>query len=448
MPAASLSRWTLAYFGSALLCLLVADGLFASGLVRPELYQGGGFLASVHLLAIGWLSQLMIGALLQFVPVLVSRPLFAPRLALPAMLLLWTGLSGLCLSFLALDGVLDLPLGLFGLSGFLLTGGFVLAAIMVGGTLLLARPLALPGKFVGLGLAALVATVMLGLSFAISLGDLSENQYLLRLLSGAAALHGNIGLFGWLTLTAIGVSYRLLSMFMLSPEKARGAGVPSLFLAWATLLCLGACVVGIALSSNWVALLLGLALVCGLGTTILYLADVRALYTTRRRKAVDLGMKAGAAGYVCLGVSAAIIAAAAAGDFPLPLTLASAYLFVFGWLTGLGLAKLYKIIPFLTWLECFGPVLGKMDTPRVQDLISEDRAKVWFVLHYVAVCLASTGLLASVDLIFRAGAIGVFIAACGLTREYYRIRRLAYIMSSGRPTGPAVLPRLCIASRS
>src|SRR3546814_18106577 len=86
------------------------------------------------------------------------------------------------------------------------------------------------------------------------------------------------------------------------------------------------------------------------------------------------------------------------------------FLVAFGWLTGLGLAKLYKIVAFLTWLECYGPVLGKAATPRVQDLVVEGRARKWFLLYHVAVWCGMVALLASYAPEFRLAA-GVMVAA-------------------------------------
>ena len=64
-----------------------------------------------------------------------------------------------------------------------------------------------------------------------------------------------------------------------------------------------------------------------------------------------------------------------------------------GWLSGLGLAKLYKIVPFMACLECYGPVLGKKATPRVQDIVVEKGVENWFLLYFESVWSGAVALL-------------------------------------------------------
>jgi hypothetical protein len=105
MIGGTLSRWTMSYFAAAIVWLVGAEALMAAGFGFPS-----GDLASpdtlilVHMVCLGWLSMAMCGALLQFVPVLVSRPLFAENLVLPAFGLLTAGLIALLAGFLALGG--------------------------------------------------------------------------------------------------------------------------------------------------------------------------------------------------------------------------------------------------------------------------------------------------------------------------------------------------------
>ena len=87
MIGKQLSPWTMAWFATALTALLVALGLAALGAVGPGNWSGGAALAVVHVFVLGWLGQMMLGALIQFVPVLCARPLVLPGLALPALIL-------------------------------------------------------------------------------------------------------------------------------------------------------------------------------------------------------------------------------------------------------------------------------------------------------------------------------------------------------------------------
>ncbi len=62
-----------------------------------------------------------------------------------------------------------------------------------------------------------VATVAFGAIFAFALAGWAGSTGQ-RCSPAGVPLHAIAGLGGWLTLTAMGVSYRLLSMFMLAPD--------------------------------------------------------------------------------------------------------------------------------------------------------------------------------------------------------------------------------------
>ena len=105
MIGVSLSRWTMSYFAAALLFLVAAEVLMALGYGFPHAApQAPETLIVVHVVAIGWLSLLMCGALFQFVPVLVAQPLYSNMLPLQTLVSLVAGLGALILGFLQLAG--------------------------------------------------------------------------------------------------------------------------------------------------------------------------------------------------------------------------------------------------------------------------------------------------------------------------------------------------------
>lgn len=443
MQGATLSRWTMSYFAAACLMFIVGQGMMLAGYGYPAAdARAPETLALVHVIAIGWLSLLMAGALLQFVPVLVARPLVGGRCAALALALVLLAVGLLCLAagFVALSGALDLPLVLLPLGATLLVLGFGLIAAVLTATLLAARPLPLPARFVAVGLVSLVGTILLGAAFSTALSGITGDAWPVRLVAGGVQLHAMLGLGGWLSLTAIGVSYRLLAMFLLAPEVERPT---SRAVWWAGSLAIGlvaGCVPLVLFALPGTEMLVAVAMALMLVAALLYGGDVVNIYRARKRKQAELNIRASFAAFVALALSVLFlnVPGMRAGEAAAALV----YFFVFGWLSGLGLAQLYKIIAFLTWLEAYGPVLGRVPVPRVQDLVDERQARFWFWLYYGSVAAAGLALVAGAALFFRACVFLQLVATLGVMRELVRTRRLSSVPSALRVPPGVIRPNL------
>lgn len=448
MFGAALSRWTLSYFAASLLFLIAGTALMAGGFGYPfDDLRAPETLIVVHIIALGWLSLLMCGALLQFVPVLVAKPLQLSGAGLPALLALLVGLCGLIAGFAALAGIVDLPLWLMPFSALFLLTGFTIIILMLGKTIRSARPLTLPARFVIVGLICLVVVVALGSLFTLMLSGMLEQVFLMEIASSGLSTHVILGLGGWMTFTAMGVSYRLLSMFMLAPEPAKrttqlvlAAGVAALAL-----------LVFVIVFTIWdyvrsdVAMMLALAL--GVISMGLYARDLHSIYGQRKRKNIELNSAASVPAFAAMLISlpvAIILPWIGATD---GVVAALVYLFTFGWLTGLSLAQLYKIVPFLTWLECYGPVMGKILTPRVQDLVVESRAKRWFCVYYIGVTVAIIALITGHTFAFRLGCVFNLVAILALSSHFIRARRMMDVPEAMKLPNVITVPHLIYAGR-
>lgn len=435
----ALSRWTMAFFAAALLFLLAAEAMMAAGYGFPAVpVEAPETLILVHAVTIGWLSLLMCGALLQFVPVLVARPLRAGRLVVPALLCLVSGLLCLIGGFLGLAGTIAFPPPLLPAAAILLPSGFSLIGFIVAATLWSVRPSRLPlqARFVAVGVLCLLATFILGALFVLALSGLLPFD----VRNSGLPIHAIAGFGGWLTFSAIGVSYRLLPMFMLSPEKERATSKAVWWCGVAALLLIFGAMADGPIGGLGAAGLL--AAVLATAMLALYGVDLVFFYRNRKRRHVELNVRAAGGAFLALFASALLFfALVATGTLERHIG-ALVYLVAFGWLTGLGLSQLYKIVPFLTWLECYGALMGKKPTPRVQDLVAERRAQLWFALYFVAVAGGAGALLAEASSAFRLASALMLVATVAIVAELVAARRLAYVPAGKRLPDGAVLPNL------
>ena len=319
-------------------------------------------LAATHLLTLGFMAQVMLGALLQMLPVVVG--VVVPRPRLTAMLIhvpLTLGTLALIVAFLS--GVS----GWFQIAGWLLGLGFGVALTAI--HLALWRAPVANGTVIALrcALGALLVTVGLGLL----LGGYFGWGWSLPVVA-LTNLHAVWGLVGWTVLLVAGVAYQVIPMFQMTPPYPSGFVrgfaplMTALLVAWS-----------IFLLGGWetAALATGVMLALGL---VLFAAATLYLLARRRRKINDPTLTYWRISLVSLLAGALLWLATpwvpALAHAP-QVELLLGTLLIFGFAVAVINGMLYKIVPFLAWFHLQAQLFQRAKTPNVKHLLPDARIR-------------------------------------------------------------------------
>jgi hypothetical protein len=350
-------------------------------LVRPDLlatyHYNQCIIAVTHLFVLGFLLSVITGAMYQMAPVVLEVTLHSERLGAWHFGLHLTAVAGLVWSFWHWQ--MSLAIG----SGALLAAGVGLFVYNLARTLRKRPGWDLASASFGAVLGWLTLTVLAGLYLAISkIWAFSPFHPI-----AAMHAHAHLGVLGAFMVLLVGVSYRLLPMFLLVElPNPRRAAFSLIALNGATLVLF----VTLLLDSPWK---IGGALLALAGLSA-YGLELAALLRTPGRRTLDGGLRQffAAAGFL---VPTALLGLAL--TWPgLPITLLTTQLeTVYGFLALAGVitlaivGMLYKILPFLVWLRTYGPHVGSRRLPALSDLYSESLQAVGLWSY-----LAAMGIIA------------------------------------------------------
>ena len=385
----------------------------------PELFASrwtSSALAVTHLITVGFMLQVMLGAMVQILPVIaganISRPLLVATLvhavtALGALLLA----SGF-LSFQALAFQLAAALIGSGVALFALAAGRALYKVPAGNPTIRGLKLSLIG---------LMVTVVLGMLLAIALGG-SLALPLMQLTS----IHLGWGFIGWSVVLLAAVAFVVVPMFQITPA----------YPAWFTN----------SFSSLLLALLVLWSVSDGAGwelwstvfatTAVLTVASFAVLTLQLQRRSKRARFDA-TQHYWRLAMLCALAACAlwfAASNWPTladrrEWSLLCGVLTLVGGFMSVMIGMLYKIVPFLVWSHLQNLGRGRVMAPNMNKVIAGDQINRQMQAHFGAVALLLAAVLWPAWFTYPAG-LALLLANGWLLRNllaavtFYRQHRL------------------------
>ena len=329
-------------------------------------------LTLTHLVTVGFLAQVMSGAMFQLLPVVVGTPL-------P--------------SVLFVSRIVNLGLGLGAVS---LSSGFLFSnheLLILGAVLiclgfcvfLVAASLAVRGKTVpinvsvqlGLGWFSVIPTVLLGFLLVLALaGEVKLND-----MQQVVAVHLSWGLMGWLGIVLFSVLFKLVPIFYLTremPSIIQKLYAPSVVILL-TVFTLSIFIENSLLESSVSGIML---LLCVIAVGILV------IMIQRKRPIVDSTLL-----FIWTGLGCLLLAAAVWTVSEREITVGILLLVGVGLTIPIGI--IYRVLPFLCWYHLQGVVLKNRrlgyQLPPMKHFMPERSARGHYIVHLSAIIVLLAG---------------------------------------------------------
>ncbi len=370
--------------------------------LMQEGFNAFPLLAFVHLITLGFVGAMIIGASYQLIPVVVQAPLASVRLG---RLSFWLYLAGLAFF---LTGLLREWLPGMSIGGTLLGGAFTLYIWIVVATIGRAPHRDAVAWYILAG--SLFSGV--GMSFGVLLAFNKSDGFLGGRLLDTLAAHIVVMLGGWVAITFMGVAYRLIGMFTLAEKHLQERWL------WTGLVLVagGVSVLALRFLLAWPERVGESAAALIFTGFVVFALQVWRMYQRRMRRTFDIHVP-----FAVAAVTMMLFAATSLlGGLLLDATPAGPFWMATGWIALVGVAGtaiqgfFYKIATFLVWLKRYAPIAGRQKVPRLEEMYSRRVGIAGLVFWLAAIATGWTLLALDLRGLPLVGLLMVSGAACFL----------------------------------
>lgn len=339
-------------------------------------------LSIVHLTVLGWITMVIFGALYQLIPVVLEVEIYSKTLAEIQFWFFTVGTIGLSLSFWYFRTGAELII-----SALVVTFSIFIFVLNVFFTLRKVIKWNITGYYLSASIFYLLMTALLGffLSFNLSTGIFTfDHLSLLR-------VHAHIGFTGWFLMVIIGVALKLIPMFALSHDYSM---LPAKIIF--PLVNAGLILLIFNFPSPEATILTYTAILLIISGLLLFLFQLIIILKHRLRKVYDTGLRFSLISFSFLLLIIGTIFFILFRSNVQSTGIISTYgiLILFGFISLLVKAQMYKIVPFLVWYKKYSSKAGIEKVPMLKDMFNDTLAYSELVIYLFGVAGILVGFLA------------------------------------------------------